>query len=267
MIVRKIMIRLGFEIVRTLVLFLVTWERPTGTRLVLDIIGKISEELAIYVANCNSVRIKLFHKSLSDSVVSGHSISQPEGSTIRQVDDGSVLPTGDLSNQIRCQDSLHRLRGTSVSSQLEGDETQESVLRRLRSIVCETRPPKLTLLLLTSCLSQGTSRNPLGESQDTQPLSLVRRQQMDKKQALAGSQQSSSTVPPYTQVVHTRIQHALWQREEASANGIDNDLDGPQVVGPVITCECGAHSGNLVDFPSHTSDMTVLTLAAPLWHL
>jgi hypothetical protein len=251
-------------------LFLVTWERPTGTRLVLDTIGKISEELVIYVANCSSVRIKLFHKSLSDSIVSGHSISQPGGSTIRQVDDGSVRPTSDLLNQIRCQDSLHRLRGTSVSSQLEGDETQESVLRRLRSIVCETHPAphlKFTILLLTSCLSQGTSRNPLGESQDTQPLSLVRRQQMDKKQALAGSQQSSSTVPPYTQVVHTRIQHALWQREEASANGIDYDLDGPQVVGPVITCECGAHSGNLVDLPSHTSDMTVLTLAAPLWHL
>jgi hypothetical protein len=98
-----------------------------------------------------------------------------------------------------------------------------------------------TFLTLHQCLrrfAQGIARDPVGISQDTQPLQGNNSQPHIENRADLSSQDSPAAIQPYSQAVKLRIEHARRQRAREFPHSAGDNLGVAPVEGLNISCEC-----------------------------
>jgi hypothetical protein len=198
------------------------------------------------LSNCSRIRIKLFSNNDHDAEASRNTAAQVTSGVAVQLENG-VSPSKGVSREHNGPIKSHRpysQRKPSLSSETDGGETQEAGLNALRSIVSRT----LTFLLYpcSSFLSKGVTRDPAGETQDTQPLYGVFSQPPARNGAARVSQDSPSDVQPYSQAVKTRIEKARRRAEYALVGRSDEEIDNIQDAGQRISCECGTYAGGIL---------------------
>lgn len=155
-------------------------------------------------SNCSSIQIRLFSKCPRDA--------EPVATLLAGVVPGPSHP-----------------RRPSLSSDLNGGEkTQESGLNALKSIVSASHPSHI--LHDAYVLFQGLTRDPVGRSQDTQPLHGKKSQPSIENRNGFRSQDSPTTIEPYSQAVKLRIEHARQRAHDFPR--------GAPINPPSVSCEC-----------------------------